>query len=66
VYQRAEATEVRTFTLEDGREQRVASLWPDANDVRVSPDATRVVFNSKRSGTINLWTQPFGGQKRAN
>jgi Tol biopolymer transport system component len=60
-YRRPEGLDVRTLTLDDGRERRVTSLWPDANDVRVSPDATRVVFNSKRSGTINLWMQAFAG-----
>lgn len=53
----------RLFAVEIGSGQRtpLAELGTDGGLGRLSPDGTRLAFNSRQSGTINVWTADIDG-----
>ncbi len=47
--------------IEGGKEKQFYKFNEDVGEVRLSPDGTRLVFTSKRSGTLNIWVVPIEG-----
>ncbi|MGI8783714.1 MAG: protein kinase domain-containing protein [Acidobacteriota bacterium] len=60
---RAGIRKLLSTDVDTGREAQVLDVTGVAlmDVARLSPDGTHVVFNSKQSGTINVWTLPLSG-----
>ncbi len=51
-----------SIPAEGGVEKLLADLGPDAESGRLSPDATRIAYNSKKGGkTVNVWVSKADG-----
>jgi TolB protein len=54
-----------SFALATGREDPLLDLGEGVELAVLSPDGKQVAFNSKKSGTINVWTAPIrGGEQK--
>jgi Tol biopolymer transport system component/serine/threonine protein kinase len=49
------------ITLSTGREEPLLDLGADVGFVALSPDGQQVAFNSRKGGTINVWTAALDG-----
>ena len=62
---RQDSGTITTINLQTGIEQNLFALTPDMDFMRVSPDGRQLVYNSRRSGTINIWKVGVdGGEPR--
>jgi Tol biopolymer transport system component len=50
-----------SITLATGREEPLRDLGPGVEYAALSPDGKQIAFNSKKSGTINVWVAPVTG-----
>jgi TolB protein len=59
---RQKSAQVWTSNLNTGQEKLLLAFGDDeVQYMRLSPDGKQIVFNSKKSGTINVWTIPAEG-----
>jgi Tol biopolymer transport system component/DNA-binding winged helix-turn-helix (wHTH) protein len=54
-YQQDDATVFSSVNLKTGVERTILPLKPDMDFIRPSPDGKQLVYNSSKSGTINVW-----------
>lgn len=52
---------IMSLNLKSGIEQPLYEFEEDVSFTRLSPDATQVAYNSRKSGTINLWINTLDG-----
>ena len=54
-----------SINIKDGREKQLTRVNGDIFNPKISPDGKSYVFNSRRSGTVNVWISPVeGGEPR--
>jgi Tol biopolymer transport system component len=52
---------LRIVNLETRQDQPLLDFGEDVNYMRLSPDGKQIIFNSKKSGTTNVWKIPIEG-----